>query len=394
MQYVFARELIASVPGVKVTIASPFPDVDAKYYPGVDVIRSRRRNLPMGTLYLVIIVVVRLLGSTACKYIPGAEIRAIMNADAVIDLSGDMLTEDYGPVVGYSHFLPLLEALFLRKRLLVIGQSVGPFFKLKRLARWVLSRVQAITVRESISENLLRRMGVEYKDLRQTADLAFMLRPVSRARAAEILRIENISAAEQVRLGVSVSALLLNSKNRHIGGMNGGALDVFAEALDRVIDQTGAQVVLISHVFGPRASGDDRRVAKRLAEKMNRQTYIINNEYRAEELKALIESCDAFIGCRMHANIAALDSKVPVLAVSYSHKTLGIMKDIGIEEWVLDMKDVNVEKLFAEILRLFAESDNYRKRLESRLPDVRQRARENIDIVAESLVPFKAHSDK
>lgn len=348
----------------------------------------------MGTLYLVIIVVVRLLGSTACKYIPGAEIRAIMNADAVIDLSGDMLTEDYGPVVGYSHFLPLLEALFLRKRLLVIGQSVGPFFKLKRLARWVLSRVQAITVRESISENLLRRMGVEYKDLRQTADLAFMLRPVSRARAAEILRIENISAAEQVRLGVSVSALLLNSKNRHIGGMNGGALDVFAEALDRVIDQTGAQVVLISHVFGPRASGDDRRVAKRLAEKMNRQTYIINNEYRAEELKALIESCDAFIGCRMHANIAALDSKVPVLAVSYSHKTLGIMKDIGIEEWVLDMKDVNVEKLFAEILRLFAESDNYRKRLESRLPDVRQRARENIDIVAESLVPFKAHSDK
>ena len=41
------------------------------------------------------------------------ELRLLASADRVIDLSGDMLTEDYGPHVTVSHFYPLLMALAL-----------------------------------------------------------------------------------------------------------------------------------------------------------------------------------------------------------------------------------------------------------------------------------------
>ena len=37
--------------------------------------------------------------------IPDEELQQILKSDLVVDLSGDMLTQDYGPHVAYSHFL-------------------------------------------------------------------------------------------------------------------------------------------------------------------------------------------------------------------------------------------------------------------------------------------------
>lgn len=143
--------------------------------------------------------------------------------------------------------------------------------------------------------------------------------------------------------------------------------------------------MLVPHVFGPRASGDDRAVGEQLARLMRHPIHRLEREYRPEEIKGVIARCDAFVGCRMHANIAALDSGVPVLAIGYSHKTRGILHDLGLDDWVLSSQAIEADALIGRIESLFAGASGYRTRLAAMLPEMRRRSAESIDAVVRIL---------
>jgi colanic acid/amylovoran biosynthesis protein len=382
MQEVFATVMRERMPAAVITIASPFPQLDAAYYAPFPLLRSRRRNLPLAGLHWVLLEVMRMVGYKPSRYPLDSEIDAMMCSDVVVDLSGDMLTEDYGPLVGFSHFLPLLQALAMKRPLAICAQSVGPFRRLAPLARWIFSRASLVTVREAYSLGLLEELGGVKIAAIQTADLAFMLRPSTPERVDQILAVEGVNVGNRPLLGVSVSALLANRTNRHLEGAAEDKIVIFAEALDRVVGSRGIQVVLVSHVFGPKPSGDDRLVAERVASKMRHPVHIVRGEYRPEEIKGIIASCDYFVGCRMHANIAALDSGIPVVGVGYSHKTLGIMADLGLEDWVVGVEGLSADHLAATIELLIDQASEYRQQLLARLPETRRRSRQNIEMIA------------
>ncbi|HEX3784701.1 MAG TPA: hypothetical protein VHX38_33995, partial [Pseudonocardiaceae bacterium] len=59
---------------------------------------------------------------------------------------------------------------------------------------------------------------------------------------------------------------------------------------------------------------------------------------------------------------------VPCVAIEYDHKTRGIMRDLGLEDWVTGIAEVSPDSLVALIDRLFATRAEYVSRLTSRLP--------------------------
>lgn len=386
MQQVFATEFGRSRPESELHISSPFPDRDTPFYAPIPVLRSRRRNLILATFHWLLLELLNVLGCRLRNYPLDSEIDYMVRADAVVDLSGDMLTEDYGPLVGYSHFLPLMQAQALGRPVVLCAQSLGPFRWLAPMARRILSRAKLITVRESQSAAYLAAfLGGENRSI-QTADLAFLLQPVSAERLAALLAAEGITAGSRPRLGVSISALLANSLNSHMDTSADDMLSIFARALDLVVERLGVELLFVPHVFGPRSDADDRQAIDKLANLMECPSLRIRHEYRPEELKGMIAQCDAFIGCRMHANIAALDSGVPVLAVGYSHKTTGILSDMGLSEWACRIDSLDTDQLVAAIERLFREAPIYREALTQILPEIRLRAQMNIDSVIHYLI--------
>ncbi|MFO7970617.1 MAG: polysaccharide pyruvyl transferase family protein [Desulfobacterales bacterium] len=387
MQQVFAAELKRNDPKVEVIIGSPFPEIDTSFYSPIKVIKSRRRNLLLATLNWLILEFLKILDLSPKRWFMSEEVDFISRADLIVDLSGDMLTEDYGPLIGFSHFLPLLQAQALRRPVIICAQSVGPFRRLKPLARRIFSNARLITVRESFSYKLLRELNPSKIKPLLTADLAFLLPTASDSRIEELFSAEGIPQKKRTRLGVSVNALLANSANRHLKKDKNDNLDVFAEALDMVIEHLGVEVMLVPHVFGPRQRGDDRLPNETLKRKMKHLIYAINGEYRPEEMKGIIASCDAFVGFRMHANISALDSNVPVLAVGYSHKTRGILNELRLGDWAIPSQDLTTEKLFCFISQLFTEAPTYRKHLSEQLPNIRERAQTNISIILKEIKP-------
>lgn len=73
-----------------------------------------------------------------------------------------------------------------------------------------------------------------------------------------------------------------------------------------------------------------------------------------------------FIGTRMHSNIFALSSGIKTLAISYEPKTEGIMKDLGLSEYVIKIENVNSRILNEKFNKLISD-DNYQKKLNESL---------------------------
>ena len=62
---------------------------------------------------------------------------------------------------------------------------------------------------------------------------------------------------------------------------------------------------------------------------------------------------DVFLGTRMHSNIFALSGRVPVIAIGYLHKTQGIAAQVGIEDWVIDIQDIEAAGLISKFDQLW-----------------------------------------
>jgi polysaccharide pyruvyl transferase WcaK-like protein len=387
MQLVHAREVPIAMPGASCIIGAPFPQLDQDFYAPVPCVRSSRRNLVLGTLWLLWLCVCGLVGVRLRRFPFDAEIDAMTRASAVVDLSGDMLTEDYGPHVGFSHFLPLLQALALRKPLFVLAQSIGPFRLLKPLARFILSRAAMVTVREEISYERMQALGIPAERLRLTADLAFLLPRAADERVESILREAGYSTDGRRLLGVSVSALLINRLHGSLQQAGEDPLGIIAGVLDRISERHDLDLLLVSHVTGPKPQADDRRIAEMLQQRLQRRAFVLEGDLRPEELKGAIARCHVFFGFRMHANIAALDSAVPVLAVGYSHKTRGIMRMFDMEDQVVPFSAIGDGTLEQRFDMLLDNHQRIREQLAERVGSVREAARENLRLIVAHLQP-------
>jgi len=390
LQLVTARMLSRHVGDAHITISCPFPEQDATAYRPFAVSGTSRRNLVTGTVLLLRALLWRTLQNVGIDWaglIAHPELRAFHSADLVVDVSGDMLTEDYGPHVAYSHFLPILTALALKRPVMIMAQSVGPFSLTRPLARLMLNRVDRITVRDELTVDQLRSLRLTNTSVELTADVAFCLEAADAARAEAIMVEEGISIGDRPLLGVAVSRLIAQKFWRKANDTAKHATfqDFFANLLDEAARTLGADVVFIPHVLGPRNSADDRILSSEIAARMQSQAHVIHGDYHPEETKAVIARCALFLGSRMHANIAALTSGVPAVAVSYSHKMPGVFDRLGVGEFVCPLTDLTQDHILQLLERASEQRKEVHAQISAHLPDLERRAIRNFDIAADLL---------
>lgn len=376
MQYVVWKELTEALkPSGRVVIASPSPDRDREFYAGPEVVFSSRRSrgailitLTLSSLWGFLRTVFRVRADWLLRT---DELREVRRADMVVDLSGDMLTEDYGFLIGFSHFVPLIQARYLRTPYVICAQSIGPFKRLRPIARWILRGAAAITIREDVTRERVAGLGL---DMETTADVAFLLEPDVKAADA-ILRRHGIAKADRL-VGVSVSPIL--SKRFESANPGQSFAQTIARVLDTSLKGTSSTVVFIPHVTGPFPRHDDRIIARQVAEHLKTPHALVEDDVPPAVLKGLVSRMDIVLGARMHANMAALSQGVPLLALSYSHKTAGIMTLFGQEDAMVDGKAMTEQGLIDGIRRISKERAARAKAIRAHLPEIQRRSRLNI----------------
>jgi colanic acid/amylovoran biosynthesis protein len=289
------------------------------------------------------------------------------SADIVIPAGGGYLRGKKGLSSTVELILllhPLTLSLILSKPIVMYTQSIGPFGNQLQswLASRVLKKVDLIIAREDISYRLLESMGVN-KNVIRSVDAAF---------ASE--GGPTISLRE--RLGTPPGALLVGfTVRRWLAGRGQERYEqAMAELADAVIDRHHAEVVFIPQVTVEHHMDDDRITSRRVAARMRGHAHVLNDQANYRTTRGIYGDLNILIGTRFHSVIFALTSGVPALAIQYEHKTAGIMHDLGLDEWVLEMEHVNGPQLVERFEALMVHGDAYLETLRKRLPEYRQRA--------------------
>jgi colanic acid/amylovoran biosynthesis protein len=386
MQWTTARELSKRYAQSEITIAAPYPEADREFYDPVPVVKCHRRNLFYSSIQCLAGWLWKKTGLRAL--ILDEEMSAYARADLVVDLSGDMLTEDYGAHVALSHFFPILLANAMGRRVFLCAQSIGPFRYTKKLACYILNHAGAVTVRDQVSMDYLESIGVTPRRLGLTGDMAFLMEPEDVRSARQRLLGSLPQGLSGPILGVSLSFLIEQHFSKRCPvAKQVDFWNLMANALDRWIDAQHGCVVFFAHVTGPGKERDDREACRKVSSLMRGSHVLLEEDLRPDEIKACIRQCDLFLGARMHANIAALSSHIPTLAIGYSHKTQGIMTQLGCAEHVIPIDAMSASLLDSSLSRLYAEREDVRSRLHQRVPEVRELSLENLDRIDALLEP-------
>lgn len=207
------------------------------------------------------------------------------------------------------------------------GCSVEPLLITPEMAD-VLSSYTHILARESITCHALRERGIN-TDIQLSADPAFRLEP------------EPVDLPEEFRAG-SIIGINLSPLVRRRESIPGILMANIRNLIDFILSETDMNIALIPHVVMPTDNDYEilRELEQSLQPRLCSRVWLVGEKLSAAEYKYVISKCRLLVCTRTHASIAAYSTGVPVLVVGYSVKATGIARDLGREEFVLDISDI------------------------------------------------------
>jgi colanic acid/amylovoran biosynthesis protein len=252
------------------------------------------------------------------------------SADLVVSSAGGFLHDFYG----IEHRLFGFEmAMALGRPVVILGQSVGPFWKprSKERARAVLSRLDAVLLREERSLRHLQDCGVDTSRVVVAADIAFYWRRMAPhlfvAKKAPVRKIA-MSFRHWSHDGVSTDEIVRKAGElcRHLLHTSPDVELVFLSTCQGVPEYVDDSIVA-------------RAVMDRLPEWFQARCGIDEQRYAPERLIQLYAQVDAYIGMRLHGAILAMLGGTPAMAIAYEEKTPGIFASLGLDAFQVDYRD-------------------------------------------------------
>lgn len=313
-------------------------------------------------------------------------------SDAVMDISGgDSFSDIYGAQRFHATTAPKKAALALRRPLVLLPQTYGPFRNPRVRAtasRLVRAATLAYSRDEASHEQLLDLLGADADPARHRlgVDMAFALEPeYPGPRLPADIRTELLpDASARPRVGINVSGLLYNDP---------AARDRFRLALDygstvrRLVTWFARQdcdIFLVPHVVprttrGSNTHDDDARACRDIEASLpHARVRIVPAGLDAAATKWVISRMDWFCGTRMHSTVAALSSGVPTAAIAYSMKTRGVFDSCGQGGEVIEARHTGDEDCLRRVQDSWQRRARVRESLLTRLGAVHRQASEQV----------------
>jgi len=247
-----------------------------------------------------------------------------------------------------------------------LPQSFGPFAHWweKIITRVVCNMSRIVMVREEISLQNLIDCGVIESKLVLHPDLAFSFKGKSRKEAEQWFNNLGLDVVhDRPFMGITIidwqSFYPKFKRQKEYEEAIIGLIEFF-------INNTKGKVFILPQTWGPTEAEDDRVIALRLEKKLEylrSNLIIINQPICPELLQTIFGTMDIVVGTRMHSNIFAITHGTPTLPIGYLHKSLGIAKMLRIENWVIDINEINKETLLEKFSAMWQQRDNIKKSL-------------------------------
>lgn len=329
-------------------------------------------------------------------------IDAVMEADLVIDFSGD-IWGDNADFLGESRFLVGLYkdrvAQLLGKKTAMLAGSPGPFSPEKNLdfAKEVFDNFDLVTNREAFSREILEKSGFNLSNLVDLSCPAFLFEP------KEEIDLDEIHNGFSKYADRKIIGIILCGWNFLNGPFDKWPREdkdynFFVEPLTKFLDKEPEVVLcLMSHSNGfipgkepfELIHGRDYPITKQLEKILIERGYAdriftLDGVYDAWTTKAIIGKFDMLISGRVHAAVAGMSQFVPTVIIDYghepkAHKLKGFSNEAGMLSMVADPD--SRDDISQKIRDCWNRLEKIRDDLKMNIPKVQEKSKRNFSLL-------------
>ncbi|MCK5018992.1 MAG: polysaccharide pyruvyl transferase family protein [Candidatus Peribacteraceae bacterium] len=324
-------------------------------------------------------------------------IKEVLKSDLVIDFSGDLWGSN-ADIIGNNRFLVGLikdrVAQLLGKKTVMFAGSPGPFKDdgIKEFAKETYANFELVTNREPLSTRLLEANGFDISRTKSLACPSFLFESVAGEKKVQLLKGEGLDTDKPkvcfILCGWNFIDGPFDKTDR-----NDNEFTQFAEAIEFVSENLGADIYLMSHSNGfpiypeefKLLHGRDYYTIKQLQRLIQRRgiatkLHLLDGVYDAWETKAILGNFEMLISGRIHGCVGGLSQNIPTVIIDYghapkAHKITGFATVVGNEEYIANPA-VNRD-IINKIKKCWLNRFEYRKFLETKIPEVKKLAHEN-----------------
>ena len=259
-----------------------------------------------------------------------ARLKALESADLFLSGGGSLL-QDTTSLRSLVYYLWVVREAY-RKQVPVVyyAQGIGPLNRgvSRFLTRIVTNRASLVTVRDSDSAELLKKIGVNRPKIEVTADPAFVLRSEADDRIDALQYAAGIKKGEKL-IGIAVR------------NWSGVPKTFWRESVQLISAETGC-----TPLFLPMQPPGDLELSEFAA---NGLGHVIQDPFTPAEAIGLLARCDALIAMRLHALIFGAVAGVPVIGASYDPKVESLMKILGQSEQCHGIAELTPQTLLEQV---------------------------------------------
>lgn len=288
---------------------------------------------------------------------------ALLDSDCVVIKGGGYLHTYGKPEDLYYLWFGLYYVLLakrLRKKVIMLPNSIGPITgTLNRLFfNFVVKKIDLLYVREKISLSYIKKLGLD--NGKYGFDLGYYAK---REEIGEGKKKINKNEYKFIKIGITLRPYRFpNAENPH------GKYLEYINAIANFCNSypPGNKFYFIVQVQGPSAHETDLIAINDVVERINPQVEyeIIDDDYNYKELMSIYKEMDFVVGTRFHSVIFSQIVGTPALAIAYGgNKSRGIMRELDLEEYVIDIDNIDTTKLKFVVDELLKGIDDYKLKL-------------------------------
>jgi polysaccharide pyruvyl transferase WcaK-like protein len=231
-------------------------------------------------------------------------------------------------------------AKIYKKPLLYYANGIGPLFSRESFlfTEWACGLADFITARDNYSYHFLTELlKIDRVKIALGYDPVFNAPVPSRQRGKSLSILENLPGEKKLII-VAPRFWLNKALEDKVASAIAGSLNSFLKESDEY------HVVLVPfHLW--KEGESDLSFCERIGQNLDRPTTIVKRYSGYEEIFSLYLSAEFSIGMRYHSLILSAMAGTPMIAISYDKKDDAFMKEMGLENLWIPMKDAESKKI-------------------------------------------------
>ena len=298
----------------------------------------------------------------------------LRDTNLFISGGGGLLQDSTGKGWSTLYYLGLIFiARMFSVPIMIYAQGIGPINKQvnKRLIKWILNKVDLITVRDSSSKELLENLGVVSSSIHVNSDAAFLLK---KRQAFDVINkyphIKEIMCSDNYStIGISVRDC--NKVNKDLKG-------VFAKLADDLIERFKVKIVFLPFKFN-----EDIYISEEIISLMKNKTQIkiLKDKLEPEELLSILSHLSLMVGVRLHSIIFSTIANIPFIAINYDPKVKNFVESLCLPELLLESDNISLKTVKEKIKYIRENKDKIDRILLEKTKILEEKACSNNELV-------------